>query len=213
MSYLSLSQTLTQRRAKTVTMIQPITENQHYIRVVDDALHQEWVQLQAAAQNPALFRPIYDRYYVQLFKFVFARVSDEDTTADLCSQIFLKALQGLKTYQFKSIPYSAYLYRIAANEITSYHRVNQKARTVSIEESSIAALFEEHLEENQWDKYKPKLTEVLNELRETDLQLIEMRFFEQLSFKEIAEIVGLTESNTKVKTYRVLERIKQKLVT
>jgi RNA polymerase sigma-70 factor (ECF subfamily) len=105
------------------------------------------------------------------------------------------------------------LYRIAANEITSYHRVNQKARTVSIEESSLAALLEEDLDENQWDKYKPKLTEALKELRETDLQLIEMRFFEQLSFKEIAEIVGLTESNTKVKTYRVLERIKQKLVT
>jgi RNA polymerase sigma-70 factor, ECF subfamily len=51
----------------------------------------------------------------------------------------------------------------------------------------------------------------LDTLKEDDLQLIELRFFEQRSFKEVAEIVGITENNAKVKVHRILERLKRKL--
>ncbi len=46
-------------------------------------------------------------------------------------------------------------------------------------------------------------------LKEDQLQLIEMRFFEKRSFREIGEIVGLTENNAKVKTFRALIKLKQ----
>ena len=47
------------------------------------------------------------------------------------------------------------------------------------------------------------------ELPEDELQLIEMRFFEKRSFKEIGEILEITENNAKVKTYRILEKLKK----
>jgi len=53
----------------------------------------------------------------------------------------------------------------------------------------------------------------MEELKEVEMQLVEMRFFEQRPFKEIAEILGLTESNAKIKTYRTLEKMKKYIVT
>ena len=52
---------------------------------------------------------------------------------------------------------------------------------------------------------------VIKELPEDELQLIELRFFEKRAFKEIAEILNLTETNAKVKLYRILERVKKTL--
>jgi RNA polymerase sigma-70 factor (ECF subfamily) len=56
---------------------------------------------------------------------------------------------------------------------------------------------------------KAKLLKCLPLLKENQLQLIEMRFFEKRSFKEIGEIIGLTENNAKVKTFRALLKLKE----
>ena len=52
-----------------------------------------------------------------------------------------------------------------------------------------------------------KLIEMLNGLEESHLDLIELRFFQQISFKEIAEIYSVSEATAKMRTYRILERI------
>ncbi len=56
-----------------------------------------------------------------------------------------------------------------------------------------------------------KMLGALENLKGDDMQLIEMRFFEQRSFKEIADILGMTENNAKVKVHRILERLKRRL--
>jgi len=59
------------------------------------------------------------------------------------------------------------------------------------------------------EKMRQLLLNSLEDLRENDLQIIEMRFFEQRPFKEIAEILEISESNAKVRTYRVIDRLKK----
>ena len=57
--------------------------------------------------------------------------------------------------------------------------------------------------------YRKVLVSSLDELRKGDLEILELRFFEKRPFKEVADILGITESNAKVRTYRVLERLKK----
>jgi len=173
-------------------------------------MQQEWLEVQAAQSNPARFRPLYNRYYDPIFRFIFRRTNEEELTADICSQVFLKALQRLSSYSFKGVPFSAWLYRIASNEIAQHYRASQKNRVVSIEESSFSDMIDE-LDEPVTEGLRQQLLQTLDQLREGDLQLIELRFFEQRSFKEVAEIAGITENNAKVRTYRILERMKKKL--
>jgi RNA polymerase sigma-70 factor, ECF subfamily len=178
--------------------------------VSKSALEEEWLEVQAAQKNPARFRPLYDRYYEPIFRFVFRRTGDENTSADLCSQVFLKALQRLNSYEYRGVPFSAWLYRIASNEVAQYFRQAQQDRIVSVEEASIGEMAEELSEgDGEWLRFQ--LVRALDQLDESDLQLIEMRFFEQRPFKEIADITGITESNAKVKTYRILEKMKRQI--
>lgn len=175
-----------------------------------DQMQAEWLEIQAAQQNPARFRPLYERYYDPIFRFIFRRTADEILCADLCSQVFLKAMQKLDSYTFKGVPFSAWLYRIASNEVAQYFRQNQKQRVVSIDDSHVKELAHE-LDVESDTRLLENMIRSLDNLKPNDLEIIEMRFFEDKPFKEIAQILQITEANAKMKTYRILERMKKKL--
>lgn len=170
-------------------------------------MHAEWLEVQAAQRDPVMFRSLYERYYEPVFRYLYNRSQDEDLAGDLCAQVFLKALQRLGDYTFQGVPFSAWLFRIAANEIAGHYRQVQKTRIVSVEEGGLHALVDE-IEEDHSEARRALLLSAMQSLKEAELAMIEMRFFEQRSFKEIADILGITESNAKVKTYRILERMK-----
>lgn len=180
--------------------------------VPQNAMQQEWQEIQAAQRNPAHFRPLYNRYYNPIFRFIYRRTNEEELSADICSQVFLKAIQKLPAYEFKGVPFSAWLYRIASNEVAQHFRNLKKARVVSIDDAQLGDVIDE-IEENDTEAQREALIAMLDTLNEADLQLIELRFFEQRPFKEVANILGITESNAKVKTYRLLNKLKKKLET
>lgn len=178
--------------------------------VSQEAMEAEWLEVQAAQNDPVMFRPLYQRYFDPVFRFIYRRTADEALSADLCSQVFLKALQRLGSYTFQGVPFSAWLFRIASNEVAQYYRQSKKNRVVSVEETTFADVIDE-LHEPDNEQLRTALIGALDQLKEDDLQLIEMRFFERLAFKEIADIMGITESNAKVRTYRILERMKKQI--
>jgi RNA polymerase sigma-70 factor (ECF subfamily) len=64
------------------------------------------------------------------------------------------------------------------------------------------------MNEQSSEEHYQLLLQAIKDLPEDDLQLIEMRFFESKPFREIGEILAITENNAKVKLYRVLDRMK-----
>ncbi len=170
----------------------------------------EWVLIQEAQKNPARFRPLYEKYYVPIFRFVLKRVGEEDLAADITSQVFLKAMKKIGKYEYRGVPFSAWLYRIASNEVTQHFRQSSKNRVVSISDNHLSGLVDESYSDN-FEEQKKIMISMLSDLKESDLIMIELRFFEQRSFKEIADILDMTESNAKVKTYRIIERMKKKV--
>jgi RNA polymerase sigma-70 factor (ECF subfamily) len=199
LSNLQISQTLNKKEGLMNTFRRTVSA---------EAMQFEWAEIQAAQQNPALFRPLYERYFEPIFQFIYNRTVNEDLTSDLCSQVFLKALQRLGEYSFRGVPFSAWLFRIASNEVAQYYRQSQKRRVVAIEESHLGGMLEE-MDSFDFEKYRSALLQSLDQLREHDLEIVEMRFFEQRPFKEIAEFLEITESNAKVRTYRVLDKLKK----
>ncbi|MEM8908763.1 MAG: sigma-70 family RNA polymerase sigma factor, partial [Bacteroidota bacterium] len=101
---------------------------------------------------------------------------------------------------------------IASNEVAQHFRNHRKSRVVSLTEQHLDLLVEDMEQKTSNNQHRKALLKALNELKITDLQLIEMRFFEQRPFKEIAAILEITESNAKVKTYRILEKMKKSML-
>jgi RNA polymerase sigma-70 factor (ECF subfamily) len=165
--------------------------------------------IEKAKADPNRFTPLYNKYYKQIFLFVYRRADDEDITADITSQVFLKAILHLPKYEFKGVPFSAWLYRIASNEINQYYRSNKASRAISIEDSGIERLQGELMDDHDEKEKEQLLIEGMNHLSPDEIQYLELRFFEDRSFKEVAYILKITENNAKVKTYRILDKIRK----
>jgi RNA polymerase sigma-70 factor, ECF subfamily len=174
----------------------------------ESQLSEENSQVEAAKKNPARFEPLYNRYYEQIFRFIFQRIDDRETAFDLTSQVFLKALTNLHKYEFRGVPFASWLYRIAQNEVFEAHRANQANRTINIETKQAYLMLDE-MEGGHDEELFDLLKKVLPLLPEDDFQMIEMRYFEKRSFREIGEILGITENNAKVKGHRTLEKLKK----
>lgn len=162
-----------------------------------------------AKLNPKAFRPLYEKYYKKIFLFVLHRVSEKQLSADITSQVFLKALIGLEKYQVKGLPFSSWLYRIAINECNSFYRKNKRARMVVLEDFHAEILYEEMFVENTAEELKIRLPFILEKLKSAELQLIQLRFLEARSFREISQILNITETYAKVRTYRILDKMKK----
>ena len=171
-------------------------------------LASEQLVVEAAKKDPAKFAPLYDKYYEQIFRFIFQRLDDKEQAFDATQQTFLKALNNLPKYEYRGVPFASWLYRIASSEVNNLFRAEKAQRTVNIESVSIYGIIEE-ISESKVDEYHDKIVGIISELPEEELQLIEMRFFEKRAFKEIAEILDMTENNAKVKTYRILDKLKK----
>ena len=175
------------------------------------AIQEETEQIAKAKKDARYFEPVYKKYHSQILRFAYQRLDDYDLACDMTQQIFLKALQNLSKYESRGLPFSSWLYRIASNELNQLFRDNQKLRTIALNENISKGLIEEMEDENLQQKLS-QLGTCLKQLSKDDFQYIEMRFFEKRPFKEIAEIMNITENNCKVKTYRILNKLKEILL-
>ncbi len=167
--------------------------------------------IDAAKKNPKDFAVLYEAYYEQIFRYIYQRLDNKEHAFDATQQVFLKAMNNLYKYEFRGLPFASWLYRIAFSELNNLFRQQKAQRTVNVDSVSVYSIIGE-IEETKIDQYHDKIVSIISEeLEEDQLQLIEMRFFEKRSFKEIAEILDITENNAKVKTYRVLDILKKKL--
>jgi RNA polymerase sigma-70 factor (ECF subfamily) len=178
----------------------------------EDEIRAEYEIVQKAQQNPRFFAPLYEKYYDSIFVYIHRRVEDTELTADITAQVFYKCLKSLQKYDFQGVPFSAWLFRITINEINQFFKQAQnKQRAVSLKEKHINILFEELQHHDVKDKHDI-VVKLLESLDSEDVQFLELRFFEGRSFKEIGFLLGLTEVNAKVKTYRILAKLKEKAV-
>jgi RNA polymerase sigma-70 factor (ECF subfamily) len=182
--------------------------------VTHELIAEERDQIMEACKDPSKFEVLYKKYYQKILLFVYQRVDTKDDALDVTSQVFLKALVNLKRYTFKGVPFSAWLYRIALNELNTMFRHNKIQRALNIDTDCIDEITEEmdiltEEKENELDK----LTQSLSALPDNELLMIEMRFFEKRPFREMGDILNMTENNAKVKVYRIIDKLKKSIMS
>lgn len=169
----------------------------------------EWIK--KAKLNKDAFALLYDKYWEQLFKFIFSKVQSLDNTGDICQSAMLKAMLNISKYEDRGYPFSAWLYRIAINEINLFYRRKKKDKFVEIKETDVKTLMTEvELDNIDSIDQQEKLLVILSQLKPKQAEIVEMRFFFKYSFKEIADFYKITEANAKMRLYRILDKLKQK---
>ena len=172
-------------------------------------LQEEQVWVMQAKADPARFEPLYRKYYDSILRYLKQRMEDPEQAHDVASQVFIKAIKNLSKYEDRGVPFGSWLYRIAKSELYQTYREMQSSKTVSMDHVQIPTFDTLFFENQEFEHNQSLLLAAMQKLKEEQLKLIEMRFFEQLSFKEIGETIGITENNAKVKTFRALEKLRE----
>ncbi len=142
-----------------------------------------------------------------IFRFIFRRIDDEQITADLTSQTFFTALRNLKKYKNLGVPFSAWLYRIATNEVNRYYQNSKRNLVLSLEEPIFQEMIA-HSVEVESEGISERILRILNSMCDSDIEVIELRFFESKSFSEMAYILDISEASAKMRTYRAMDKLK-----
>ncbi len=174
----------------------------------EDKLLKELKWIKYAQENPRGFEPLYNKYYEQILRYIYQRIDDKEIAYDIASQVFLKALNNINKYEYRGVPFASWLYRIAKSELYQSFRDKKARRTVNVDTATLSEVIDE-MEEDTSDDSRKVLIDMIKNLKEDEVQMVELRFFEKRSFREIGEILDITENNAKVKSHRVINKMKK----
>ncbi len=156
------------------------------------------------------FRVLYDHYFPAILNYVYQKVSNKDVASDITSHVFLKAMTNLSKYKIQSVPFSAWLYKIAFNETMLYFRKSKKARIVLLDEPLIDGLHEE-IQDFTTESILQLIEQMVGRLNAVDFELITLRFYQNKSFRDIGFILGCTENSARIKSHRIIKKMKKEL--
>src|SRR6218665_1195919 len=164
--------------------------------MTDEEIRQEQAIIERSKKDSNALSILYEKYFDRIFNFIHRQIDDEDVTGDLCSQTFIIVMNNLPKYEFRGVPFSAWLYKIASNEVRKFYRKNKTKQVFSIEEVKVRELVEQA--DDGWDEELiQRLLTFMSDLPTDMLQVLELRFFEDKDFKEIAFILDISESGAK----------------
>lgn len=166
--------------------------------------------VRAAQQDRMRFSTLYERYHGDIFRFLHRRACHLDLTADLTQQTFLKAMLALDRYEPRGLPFRAWLYRIAMNELRMYWRKRREV-VIDLDMAEVSCLGEE-MGLPEGDERLQQLTTALGRLKEDHARLIELRYMDGLSFAELGAVLGIGEDAAKMRTHRVLATLRNYLL-
>ncbi|HZK49840.1 MAG TPA: sigma-70 family RNA polymerase sigma factor [Thermoleophilia bacterium] len=170
--------------------------------------------VRASNDDPAAFGMLYRLYFPQLFTFINFRVSSREDAEDLANAVFEKALRAIERYQPKPAQFSTWLYTIAKNCIIDHYRrrrlpVDSEADAAVIPSTDLA---NDPMPRVLSEERKRTLREALLDLTPDQREVVECRFFFELSIQETAAAMLKTEGAVKALQFRALEGL-QKLLT
>lgn len=161
--------------------------------------------LYLARTDNSAFKEIYDLTINRVYSFVLLRTKDKETALDICQNIYLSFWQSLGKFRYMGDPhFYAFLFTIARREISREWR-GRSGQTVDIEQ-----IFDIPADPEEHEDYRLLLKELEN-LKEEERLCLELRYFEDLKFKDVGETLGISENYAKVLHHRAIKKLQQKL--
>lgn len=150
---------------------------------------------------------LYDRYVSKIYRFIYYRTMHRETAEDLTSHTFIKALEALQNFDITKGSFSAWLYRIARNNVIDYYRTNQQVDDIdSIYNLNNGVVVEvDHDIKETLQKVKKYLEKIKPEQRE----IVIMKLWGQLNYQEISIVTGKSVANCKMIFSRTMARLRE----
>lgn len=166
-----------------------------------------------AVDDDELFRELYDKYFPIVYNLVYVRVRNPDTADDIVGEVFLKVCDNLEKFDKAKASFATWISRIAERICINFYRSRGRNR-----ESDRDETFDPPIDENEQPEQKfligernSELLKALSTLSRREQKIIELKFWMNMTNKEIGETLGLSPGNVGIIFFRASETLRKKL--
>ena len=155
------------------------------------------------------FAQLYEEHFDKIYRYVTLKIGNETEAEDMTQQVFLNALQSISSFKWKGVPFSAWLFRIAHNQVVDYFR-SKKRTTVPLDESLASnnnnpqLIVEQKLDIEQLLLATKRLTDAQREV-------ISLRFAGELSIVQVAKAMGKSQGAVKALQHSAIIALRKTL--
>jgi RNA polymerase sigma-70 factor (ECF subfamily) len=160
--------------------------------------------IEAAQHDPSRFAELYEHNFERVYAFVARRVANREEAQDLTSDVFHQALANIGRFEWRGVPFAAWLFRIASNAIADRWQRDAKERALPPPDAPEEVGLEEV-------EHRARLFRLVNDLPDDQRRVIMMRFAEQRSIRETAETLQRSEGAVKQLQFRGLQNLRARL--
>ena len=170
--------------------------------------------IKRAKTDPEAFGELYEYYVERIYNYIYFRTGNVHDAEDLTGRVFFKALEAIGSYRDMGFPFSAWLFRIAHNQVANYHRDRSRKREFSIDDLAVADLSEHRKSPEAaaiLQQQREDLLKILKDLTPIKQEVIVPKFVEKLSNAEIGAVLNKSEGAIKSIYHRTLVELRERL--
>ncbi|MFC1865433.1 ECF subfamily RNA polymerase sigma factor, BldN family [Chloroflexota bacterium] len=150
----------------------------------------------AQQHDQEAFARLYEEYFDKIYRYIAFKIGNRVEAEDMTQQVFVKALHSISSYKWRGLPFSAWLFRIAHNQVVDHLRKKTRRQVVSLNESLISSGDNPHnITEKKMDI--EKLMKAARELTAAQQDVIHLRFSGDLPIAQVSKIMGRSEGAVK----------------
>ena len=164
-------------------------------------------KIEPTRAKEARLASLYEEYYDRIAHYVYVRIGDKSEAEDIASEVFLKALESLRTYEERGLPMQAWLFKIAHNMVVDHLRKATKYKTIPIEtveindESDPQKTAETNIE-------MEKVAIAMQQLTDEQKEVIQLRFFGGLNSREVSVLLNKSDGAVREMQRAALEKLR-----
>ena len=164
-------------------------------------------------QDKEAFAELYEAYFDKIFRYIVFKIGDRTEAEDMTQQVFLKALKSISTYKHTEVPFSAWLYRIAHNQMVDHFRKSSRQQSTELTE----AITPDDPDENPQLQTELKvdieyMVKATRQLTKAQQEVIALRFSSDLPVAEVARLMGKSEGAVKALQHSAVVALRKIMV-
>ena len=161
--------------------------------------------IEDAKRDPSRFAALYDGHFHRIYAYVSRRVGSRAEAEDITAETFHQALQNLPKFEWRGVPFAAWLFRIASNAISDHYRREAKQKDLPPADPPPD---DDGIEDAE---RRAQVFRNVSVLPADQRRVIQLRFAEEKSIREVAETLGRSEGAVKQLQFRALQTLRERM--
>jgi RNA polymerase sigma-70 factor (ECF subfamily) len=164
----------------------------------------------AQQNDQEAFAQLYEEYFDRIYRYITLKIGDAVEAEDLTQQVFLNSLRSISSFRWKGRPFSAWLYRIAHNQVVDHLRKKRRS-DVPLEETLVGGGDDPQRDAERRLDIEQVLA-AAQKLTDAQREVISLRFTSELSIAQVAEIMGKSQGAVKALQHSGIVALRRALV-